>query len=362
LGGGAFSAIIVEDTEGNVPTAVAEAKEVLFLAHSLKTGLSPMAESMSDRLFSVQTDEIDWNAEPLPVWTYSGTDELITVNGGLKPTIEADAGEWMRFRILWAAWTSDTLNLTMDGCEMNLLAKDGIYVTDFPRIIAQTRILHGGRADVMVRSPEVEREYEIVQLRKENRAIVATIRTSSTRKDTKELEPWTPDYPSYLRDLQTTDPSPRCIGQTEMDEKHVNHKRFDPDTYLHKTYLNAVVERHIFVDTHPYHQHVYPFQLIDGFSDPTGYYRAGDWHDTIDGKGVIRYQPRAYTGNVMVHCHILQHSDKGMMALEYVNQTGECVSESLGYPTPTSETSSATSAAFVSFGVAVVMCSMALGL
>ena len=37
------------------------------------------------------------------------------------------------------------------GCEMQLLAKDGIYLADAPRQISQARVPAGGRADVMVR-------------------------------------------------------------------------------------------------------------------------------------------------------------------------------------------------------------------
>ena len=39
----------------------------------------------------------------------------------------------------------------VENCEMFLLAKDGIYIRDFPRAISKARIPGGGRADVMVR-------------------------------------------------------------------------------------------------------------------------------------------------------------------------------------------------------------------
>jgi len=34
---------------------------------------------------------------------------------------------------------------------MQLLAKDGVYIYDYPRFISKTSIPGGGRADVMVR-------------------------------------------------------------------------------------------------------------------------------------------------------------------------------------------------------------------
>ena len=74
---------------------------------------------------------------------------------------------------------------------------------------------------------------------------------------------------------------------------------------------------------HPYHQHVHPFQLISGFRfGPPNYYQPGDWHDTIQDHGIIRYMPTVFSGKVMIHCHILTHEDEGMMGVEYINATG----------------------------------------
>jgi len=61
-----------------------------------------------------------------------------------------------------------------------------------------------------------------------------------------------------------------------------------------------------------------------------GYFRHGDWHDTlldVDGKGksgvttwVIRYRALDLAGKVMVHCHNTMHADSGMLAKEYVRE------------------------------------------
>lgn len=271
LGGGAFSVIVVEDEPGAVPDQVANAKEVLFLAHQLHPQeMQQASRQSSDGL-----------------WSMSGAatnDEVVTVNGQLNPTIMADAGEWMRFRVLWAAWQEGTLDLQFDGCEMKLLAKDGAYIRDFPRSITETRTAQGGCADIMVRCPDASTSYSIQAA--EQQQVVATIQTSDVPPQSTETpEEWTPIYPDYLADLRTTSASEGCACQTELDDDTINGQLFEYETNLHETYIDAVVERELLSRGHPYHQHVYPFQLISGFFDNTGYVKAGDWHDTIIGEG-----------------------------------------------------------------------------
>ena len=48
-----------------------------------------------------------------------------------------------------------------------------------------------------------------------------------------------------------------------------------------------------------------------------------DWHDTILGGPTIRYRPTVFTGKVMIHCHILEHEDEGMMAMEYIHPAND---------------------------------------
>ena len=115
-----------------------------------------------------------------------------------------------------------------------------------------------------------------------------------------------------------------------------------------------------YVNTHPFHIHVNPFQLAmdtehrnsDSIFGGTyasnltasGWFNSGDWHDTLLipderhglhtsygpldtsklwGKNYMRVlmQTDRFTGRSVVHCHILQHEDKGMMVV--VNFTGE---------------------------------------
>ncbi len=83
---------------------------------------------------------------------------------------------------------------------------------------------------------------------------------------------------------------------------------------------------------HPFHIHVNPFQIVK-ILDPDGndvsvsgepgdsqYANLkGTWKDTIfvkqDYKVVVRSRYRRYTGDFVLHCHILDHEDLGMMQM-----------------------------------------------
>lgn len=155
---------------------------------------------------------------------------------------------------------------------------------------------------------------------------IAYIQTSATTITREALASWTPTYPSYLSDLTSATVSSGCDCDTRLAGQSINGFSF-PDIasvgeeYLHGSYLGAVVARQLSANAHPYHQHVYPFQLVGaGFAG--NYYRVGDWHDTVKGTGEIRFRPTDFTGKLMLHCHRLVHEDRGMMAMEYVGPAG----------------------------------------
>ena len=101
-----------------------------------------------------------------------------------------------------------------------------------------------------------------------------------------------------------------------------------------------------FVNSHPFHIHINPFQLTADVDDDTSsasdWFKSGDWHDTLfvpvsrgAGKGAnitnkrgsgrggshrVLMQTDHFTGPSVVHCHILMHEDVGMMVT--INFTG----------------------------------------
>ncbi|WP_094194442.1 multicopper oxidase domain-containing protein [Bradyrhizobium viridifuturi] len=81
---------------------------------------------------------------------------------------------------------------------------------------------------------------------------------------------------------------------------------------------------------HPFHIHVNPFQIVairnssnmnvsvDGEPDDPQYANLkGEWRDTLFVKGgytiITRSRYRRYMGDFVLHCHILDREDRGMM-------------------------------------------------
>ena len=70
-----------------------------------------------------------------------------------KPTIVLNQGKWYRFRFGYSA-VNYFMNMEISeslGCEMQLLAKDGVWLTDGFREVSYLRFAAGNRVDVAVR-------------------------------------------------------------------------------------------------------------------------------------------------------------------------------------------------------------------
>jgi hypothetical protein len=102
------------------------------------------------------------------------------------------------------------------------------------------------------------------------------------------------------------------------------------------------------IGSHPYHQHVNPFQVVsvnNFFSSiNTNVVRVNEWRDTVplppDGV-TIRFRTSDWTGDMVLHCHLLRHGDHGMMGLVNIFQNQTCIAnETQATPGPSSSPSS----------------------
>lgn len=99
----------------------------------------------------------------------------------------------------------------------------------------------------------------------------------------------------------------------------INGKQFDPNRVDVRSKLNTVEEWTVRNDSneeHSFHVHVNKFQLMSINGRP---HHGHGLQDTASvpakGKIVLRTQFRNYTGKTVLHCHILNHEDAGMMAV-----------------------------------------------
>eukprot|EP00931_Biecheleriopsis_adriatica_P075165 TRINITY_DN49093_c0_g1_i1.p1 TRINITY_DN49093_c0_g1~~TRINITY_DN49093_c0_g1_i1.p1 ORF type:complete len:566 (-),score=71.28 TRINITY_DN49093_c0_g1_i1:57-1754(-) len=344
--------------------------------------LSPQIEAMPDHVLVLQ----NFNREALMRAAY-GVDsffevekwdlpeDLWLVNGAPNPVMTVEAGTWHRLRLVCAG-SVGWLSISFGSCKVALLAKDGIYIEDFPRFVPHVQLPPGGRAEVVLNCPpeaDGQMEHAVISSKlpgvKTNSNVddpesfnialgpgeqslqLFTIRAvAGAMYSESHLQPWAPSSrPAYLKDLtddrarqlrgrklaDDSKATPACSCRTSMGNgagRHgqrwlSGHKFSGPTDYLTQWPQNAVVERRLSgVDLHPFHQHTWPFQLT---ADPSGgnpYFKAGDWHDTyfnpLDGKALVRFSTVSYNGPQVIHCHASSHADEGMLGVELVSGQG----------------------------------------
>ena len=164
-----------------------------------------------------------------------------------------------------------------------------------------------------------------------------TLNVSSSEIKSSYLLSWKPKFPTYLSDLRDKNSSKNSNCRVEFGFNDINNRKFDGLHVEHTVALGDVIERHIKGNNeHTYHQHTFPFQIIRGFEE-SEYFKYGDWHDTwLDTNinhiySIMRYNALTFTGNLMIHCHILEHEDLGMMTIDRITSEGKSNCSSLRY-------------------------------
>lgn len=98
----------------------------------------------------------------------------------------------------------------------------------------------------------------------------------------------------------------------------INGRKFDPER-LDETAAAGTVEEWTLTNSspmdHPVHLHVWPMQVIhDGDRNIT----EPRWQDVVNvparGQVKVRVAFEDFPGRTVIHCHILDHEDQGMMA------------------------------------------------
>jgi FtsP/CotA-like multicopper oxidase with cupredoxin domain len=86
------------------------------------------------------------------------------MNGGLEPVITLKGDKWQRWRILYAGIKGFFVLRIVDEntgqpapqCELQLYAKDGVYLMNLPRPVTAMLLASASRAEVLVRCTNVK--------------------------------------------------------------------------------------------------------------------------------------------------------------------------------------------------------------
>ncbi len=143
---------------GDVPGATEETRRSAELEHTSYPEASEISEPGNPLCCGAPgANAVALDMAPGPAYNTS----LVLLNGGWQPVIPLVAGEWARWRMLHSG-SAEILELALvgadgapaPGCEVLLVAKDGVYMPQVPRATPTVYLTPANRADVLVRCAE----------------------------------------------------------------------------------------------------------------------------------------------------------------------------------------------------------------
>lgn len=310
---GGFGLIVVDDSGDGIPNEVAAMTE-----REMVIGfLDPDNDGVSgDTIVSGSLG---------PTWTVNGA-----VNGNMCVPVD----EWQHWRLLLADADSRPKDVSVNGqCEMQLMARDGVWRTTAPRAIANNTINLTGasRADIAVRCSG-DATISVAN------TVVANIFADGAGNmgpsPYENGQPWSLDRPGYLRDLR--DETPDNTETVRMGARTINGSKFDHDIPTFSLNADGLQSWGLNgARNHPFHLHVYHVQM-DG---ACGEFEDGEYYDVVADNCNLLFDldtrsSTIYAGRTIMHCHILEHEDQGAMGwLEVLGSTQQGVPEPIPAPT-----------------------------
>jgi FtsP/CotA-like multicopper oxidase with cupredoxin domain len=310
---GMAGAIVVEGDFADVPEIAVARERVLLLA-----------EVVFDAYFMI---------EDFGTLFPEDATRFLAINGQRRPTIDMRPGEVQRWRLVGSQY-QDNMLLELDKHSLNVIAYDGIQLGAVQEL-KQLLIEPGQRADVLVQAGGPG-TYELNAMPYDQghasptgplaRVVVAGEPLSMKLPSTLPKPPLETIRDNEITGRRTiefgaTEPQNIVAGHWQEYEFTVDGKIFDPARIDQRVRLGAVEEwtirntqQH---DDHMFHIHTNPFQVIEIGGQPQA---DRTWRDTVvvprpakGGSTVIRSRFLDYTGVFMLHCHMMNHEELGMM-------------------------------------------------
>lgn len=267
-----------------------------------------------------------------PAKLYNGEGTIVSaVNGQVTPTLTIRPGEVQRWRLIHAG-ISDVMNLSLPGVEMYEIAIDGLALGTLVRR-EKIQLYPGYRSDILVKAP-ASRGVKVLSTKiaesseslRQRTMVETDVLKLLIEGDDKIMDLPKPDHLkphayheaipnanqlAFQKDLTFSNPT--------ANRFLINGSAFSSSSVVQMLDLNTAGEWTLKSrGLHPFHVHVNPFAVWIADFDGQGTGR-WVWRDTlvirpnIDQK--IRSWFRDFTGRTVLHCHILDHEDKGMMQL-----------------------------------------------
>jgi FtsP/CotA-like multicopper oxidase with cupredoxin domain len=358
VGSGMAGAIVIEDDPKTTPKSLlaANANEKIFVLQTILydqkgelnniTSLFPGPSRPTPKNCNQDGDKDTWPC----------SHRRITINGQIVPVITMKRGEVQRWRLIDTAFR-ESIAFVVEGHDLHEIALDGNYLgrVDTWKAGAPIDLQPGYRSDILVKASMKAGDYRIIDkstvsaksLRQadEPENLLAILRVSNETEDmalptSAEMAPLAPFGDTDLRKTALgVQEVVFKLGQDMKGQKNyfqVNYRAFS-SSHVRQLPLNAtdmwalttvgdptgvpegIGQPPSLPPPHVFHIHVNPFQWVRKGPDGTDELV---WKDTllVQGPAVtnIYTQYRDYIGKFVMHCHILDHEDLGMMEVEEV--------------------------------------------
>lgn len=359
VGSGMGGALIVEDDETKIPKALAEAnkREKVLVIQALLYNTQGRLENIA-ALFPDPGNPQQCPGGDIQTWQCSK--RRITINGQIVPVIKMRRGEVQRWRIVNASFRESIL-LTAQGHDLNEIATDGLYtgrVDVWPAGGLPIDLQPGYRTDVLVKASDQPGLYDVMDAPSpqgkglnggsEPANVIAKIEVLRDDPVVPAMQLPTSAEMAPLNPFANIDLTKTAVGVQQVEFKigsdlkgsnrnyfQVNNQSFNPG-HERILKLNATemwtltttgdpsqVPNGIPPLPHVFHIHVNPFQMTRTGPDGTA---QTVFKDTVlvppAANMAVYTQYLDFTGRFVMHCHILDHEDLGMMEVIHVTRDG----------------------------------------
>jgi len=323
---GMSGALVIEGIESYVP-ALAGLPERVLVVRGRSVGKDVQSADLKQRV-DLSSDVC--GAEP------EQPEEVMTVNGAVRPQIEIAMGEQQFWRVVNAS-ADRYLDLQLEGQTFEIVAMDGMPIAlhdsnHRTRIVDHVLLPPAGRLEAIVTGPGAGTPHRLishcVDTGPDGDPNPAMVLADIVSRSTPDLMP--KGAKSSLKpELKTLDLTaeekapPRFVATFTEDKKgfYINEKMFTLDaapmvrarvgSFQHWRIVNATRE------LHPMHIHQVHFLAYAENDKPIA---NPLWLDTVNvpyGGSVdvvMDFTDPVIRGMSVFHCHLLNHEDKGMMA------------------------------------------------
>jgi len=265
--------------------------------------------------------------------------DTVMVNGQVNPKLPIKPGQVQRWRIVNAS-NARFYRLSLENHSMYLVGTDG-GLLDKPYQLSEVLVSPGERVDLLVKANQSKRAYKFLSLPYDrggmsNLQTITLMTVSYEGARVSDAIPSTVNPNAKRLNLDTsTLPKQNMVLSMGQGKGYINGIAFvDHDNcYKAMSHLNTYEVWEVSNDSgmdHPFHQHTNSVQVLSISGGDTKYASLYTgipaWKDVVIvpkwGKVTLLVPVMDFAGDEMgmpmIHCHIPEHEDIGMMAVWHI--------------------------------------------